>query len=82
MIQFVNFTFTETILPLKVVNELLQPDSVHEGSPTPSLSAAVPLRIQHDAETQVHIVPERKNARVQTQVRTKATGNICVLWIW
>ena len=58
-----------------IVNELLQPDSVSQDSPTLNFSQVVPPQcIQHDAETQVCINPEKKNARVQIEVRTKTTG--------
>ena len=40
-------------------------------------STSIPCT-QHDAGTQVDIVPERKSPHVQVQVRTKATGIIVV----
>ena len=59
------------------MNELLETDrDHHQESPSPSASAviSVPTCTQHDAGTQVQIVPERKNARIQTQVRTRTIG--------
>ena len=67
--------YNETI---QIVNELLRPDSVHQESPPPTLSTETEISLppynQCDAGTQVRIVPEKKSARVQTQVRTRTIG--------
>ena len=60
------------------MNELLQPECDQDLPPSPSVSA-VPACTQCDAGTQVMIFPERKNARIQTQVRTKTTGIVIII---
>ena len=57
------------------MNELLQPEDL---PPSPSVSA-LSAGTQCDAGTQVMIFPERKNARIQTQVRTKTTGIVIII---